>query len=198
MVQHRRGQSHSALAGSQATTAELDRSPIDCSDATRLPMSEPRAFNSPTHARSFGELTTTSWISWSTPPSATCARPATWSVTPHSHAVTHRRRRVGGDKRRQRPARVVLTDTMEELRRTLPGAQAGRHRAGTSEQDNAEFTRLRAALFGSRRDDDARVGRGASLHPVRRASGQTDRGFGSASSHCSTHRSLLTCSSPAR
>lgn len=46
--------------------------------------------------------------------------------------------------------------------------------AGTDGQDS-EFDRIRAALLGAEQDDDGTAGRGASLHPVRRAHGGTER-----------------------
>lgn len=45
---------------------------------------------------------------------------------------------------------------------------------GTEIDQDSEFGRIGSALLGARGTDDA-TGRGASLHPVRRASGQTDR-----------------------
>jgi superfamily II DNA/RNA helicase len=43
------------------------------------------------------------------------------------------------------------------------------------DEGDSEFARVRTALLGVRAEDDAAAGRGASLHPVRRASGQTER-----------------------
>jgi SNF2 family DNA or RNA helicase len=40
---------------------------------------------------------------------------------------------------------------------------------------DSEFARVRLALLGAQVDDEAATGRGASLHPVRRAHGQTLR-----------------------
>jgi hypothetical protein len=70
---------------------------------------------------------------------------------------------------------VVLLTRWEQFAEQLSKA---RDQVGAMEpqtEQHSEFSRVSEALLGARREDDSAIGRGASLHPVRRASGQTDR-----------------------
>ena len=69
----------------------------------------------------------------------------------------------------------MLLDRWLQFAERLTNARSQIHLIEPDEERDSEFSRIKAALLGAESDDDAAVRRGASLHPVRRASGQTDR-----------------------
>lgn len=70
------------------------------------------------------------------------------------------------------PGRVALLDRWRHFAERLSTA---RLQIGMNDEHDSEFARVRAALLGARTEDDQTARRGASLHPVRRAYGGTDR-----------------------
>src|SRR5664279_747519 len=75
----------------------------------------------------------------------------------------------------QNSGRIVLLDRWLQFAERLTNARSQIRLIEPDEERYNEFSRIKAALLGAESDDDAAVRRGASLHPVRRASGQTDR-----------------------
>jgi len=78
---------------------------------------------------------------------------------------------INGDN----PGRIVLLDRWRQFAERLAKARAQLEAVDSTGEIDSEFVRVRDALLGARHEDDPAAGRGASLHPVRRASGQTDR-----------------------
>lgn len=70
---------------------------------------------------------------------------------------------------------VVLLDRWQSFAERLARVRHQVNALDANEQQNSEFARARAALLGTGGEDDEPQGRGASLHPVRRAHGGTER-----------------------
>ncbi|PZS19710.1 MAG: hypothetical protein DLM57_03455 [Pseudonocardiales bacterium] len=73
------------------------------------------------------------------------------------------------------PGRLVLLKKWRRFAERLAKARDQIEAVDSTDEHDSEFARINAALLGARNEDDQTVRRGASLHPVRRASGQTDR-----------------------
>ncbi len=73
------------------------------------------------------------------------------------------------------PCGIVLLDRWKLFAERLAKARNQVESVTSGERHDSEFSRISAALLGAREEDDAALRRGASLHPVRRASGQTAR-----------------------
>lgn len=78
---------------------------------------------------------------------------------------------INGDN----PESVVLLARWIEIAERLSRALHQVPYGELAEERHSELTRVSDALLGARRENESAIGRGASLHPVRRASGQTDR-----------------------
>jgi hypothetical protein len=72
-------------------------------------------------------------------------------------------------------ARVVLLHRWRLFAQRLARARNQIEAVNPDEEHDSEFARINGALLGAGSDDAAAFRRGASLHPVRRANGQTDR-----------------------
>lgn len=70
---------------------------------------------------------------------------------------------------------IVLLKRWQSFAERLARARCHIEAMNTSEQPDSEFSRLRAALLGAGDEADEPHRRGASLHPVRRAHGGTER-----------------------
>lgn len=70
---------------------------------------------------------------------------------------------------------VVLLDRWRLFAKRLARAQEQIEVGGTAEVKDSEFARMRDAILGTQSEDDEVHRRGASLHPVRRAHGGTER-----------------------
>ncbi len=79
---------------------------------------------------------------------------------------------VWGGISKARPHGIVLLDRWQSFAKRL--AQA-RRQVDMNQLHDSEFARVRNALLGEHHEDDGSYGRGASLHPVRRAHGGTKR-----------------------
>ncbi len=75
----------------------------------------------------------------------------------------------------ENPGGIILIERWRVFAQRLARARDQIQEVAPSQEHDSEFNRIRNALSGVQRDDDAVAGRGASLRPVRRASGQTDR-----------------------
>lgn len=73
------------------------------------------------------------------------------------------------------PHGVVLLDRWRSFAERLARARLQIEAVGAAELQDSEFARLREALLGTQGEDDEVHRRGASLHPVRRAHGGTER-----------------------
>lgn len=78
---------------------------------------------------------------------------------------------VNGDN----PRGIVLIDRWRRFTESLATAHSQDEDANPNNAHDSEFTRIKAALLGAETDGDVSTGRGASLHPVRRAHGGTAR-----------------------
>jgi superfamily II DNA or RNA helicase len=75
----------------------------------------------------------------------------------------------------ENPSNVELLDRWRHFAERLAKSRQQIERVDDREDHDSEFARLRSALLGASSEGEAGAGRGASLHPVRRASGQTAR-----------------------
>ncbi len=75
----------------------------------------------------------------------------------------------------ENPGRIVLLDRWYAFADRLARARDQIQLVDVDDPNDSEFARISSALLGARSEDDAAVGRGASLQAVRRASGQTER-----------------------
>jgi len=75
----------------------------------------------------------------------------------------------------ENPRRIVLLNRWRAFAERLAKSRDQIELVDADGQNDSEFARISSALLGARDEDDATVGRGASLQPVRRATGQTDR-----------------------
>lgn len=73
------------------------------------------------------------------------------------------------------PQGFVLLDRWRSFAERLARTRRRIDASAAEGQSDSEFARVSAALLGSHGDDDGAKGRGASLHPVRRAHGGTER-----------------------
>lgn len=73
------------------------------------------------------------------------------------------------------PRGIVLIDRLRMFAERLAQARKQIEIVRPEDEHDSEFARIRAALLGVRAEDDQAEGRGASLHPVRRAHGGTER-----------------------
>ena len=73
------------------------------------------------------------------------------------------------------PRGIVLLDRWRLFAERLASARPQADFVNSRQEHDSEFARTRAALLGTDADDDHGARRGASLHPVRRAHGGTER-----------------------
>jgi hypothetical protein len=73
------------------------------------------------------------------------------------------------------PSNVVLLDRWRLFAERLASARGQIEVVDPTDEHDSEFARLSTALLGARADDESSSGRGASLQPVRRAHGGTER-----------------------
>lgn len=73
------------------------------------------------------------------------------------------------------PRGIVLLDRWLQFAERLARARNQIEVVNPNDEHDSEFARINAALLGARTEDDRTMRRGASLHPVRRAHGGTER-----------------------
>ena len=73
------------------------------------------------------------------------------------------------------PRGIVLLDRWRLFAERLARARNQIEATNPKDEHDSEFARLNAALLGAHTEDDQTMRRGASLHPVRRAHGGTER-----------------------
>lgn len=73
------------------------------------------------------------------------------------------------------PSSIVLLDRWKHFAERLAKARKQIEAIDPNDQHDSEFARIRAALLGAHTDSESASRRGASLHPVRRAYGGTER-----------------------
>lgn len=78
---------------------------------------------------------------------------------------------INGDN----PRNTVLLDRWHQFAERLARARNQIEIISQTDEHDSEFARIKASLLGVRAEDDQTARRGASLHPVRRAHGGTER-----------------------